>query len=370
MFDFTFIRTRSSSAAIAAVMVVLSWVMVLGGCAGNTGALPHGDAASYAAVHEPMLFQQLFAEALDTEALYTLVGGLKPMSTGFWRGSLDTDAPDAVGSVRELARVRAALSPLRDDTYYADVQAFATSREEKRHLEAYVVHRASLSAMIAREAAFWSPLGVTPCTHPAEVLAVVDRMAKAERWRGYGLLFGYPNYAIDFFVEANRRSAEAGSEVGPGKDREFLHIPTFKSAKARFTYAVPLGHSFNEADRILATQAAAILHVYAAERQRLIEAASPAAALKRLWVAADARNAARPAPTSHVGGEYGSSGRTLQGGVGQSPGPCSLIMDQIGTGRDDGDQTSSKHVSGLCQSRTPLSLARREFPGTAFARVT
>jgi hypothetical protein len=240
------------------------------GCATNAPTTADRDAPLSTNVERDQ-FRELLVKALDREALYTLVGGLKPMSTGIWQGRIDIAAADTA----EIVRIRRALAPLRNQTYYADVQTFATAHDGKRHVEAYIVHRAALAAMLRREAAFWSPLGITPCTHPAEIVAIVDRLPRADRWRAYGLLFGYPNYAIDFFVEATERAREPGAEAGPGKDREFYHVPTASAVQGQFTWAVPIGHVERDEDRAIRERAAAILAAYRSTAPQLTAAARP-----------------------------------------------------------------------------------------------
>ncbi len=219
----------------------------------------------------------LLREAADHEALYTLAGGLKPMSTGIWRGRFRVDEPD----LAELRQARAALAPLRNDTWYADVQVFDNIHDGSRSTHAYVVHRAALSRMIERYSGFWSAWGITPETHPAEIVAVVDRMPRADRWRGYGYLFGYPAYAVDFFVKAGL-AAEDGGEVGPGKDREFVHIPTYAVSAGRFTYAVPLDHVPLDSDEALSREAARILAAYTNRRDAMQNADRAIRELERL----------------------------------------------------------------------------------------
>lgn len=251
-------------------MVVAFTLLFAGGCATNAPTTADRD-APLSTVAERDQFRELLLKALDREALYTFVGGLKPLSTGFWQGKIDIAAADTA----EIVRVRRALAPLRNQTYYADVQAFATAHDGKRHVEAYVVHRAALAAMIEREAAFWSPLGITPCTHAAEIVANVDRLPRADRWRAYGLLFGYPNYAIDFFVEATEQARTEGGEVGPGKDRAFYHVPTPSAVEGQFTWAVPQGHVERDEDRAIRDRAAAILAAYRVAAPRIAAASDP-----------------------------------------------------------------------------------------------
>ncbi len=269
-----------------ALLLLALGVAFSAGCAMHAQQSADRDAPLTTAA-ERQRSRDLLVNALDREALYTLVGGLKPLSTGFWHGELDIAAPDT----SEVRRVRRALAPLRSETYYADVQTFASAHGGRRRLEAYIVHRAALAAMLQREAAFWSPLGITPCTHPAEIVAIAERLPRAERWRAYGLLFGYPNYAINFFVEANLRAEADKSEVGPGKDREFYHVPTASAADGQFTWAVPLAHVERPEDRAIRERAAAIMAAYRAKATRIKASTRPLLLVEELN-----RNAQSPLP--------------------------------------------------------------------------
>ena len=221
---------------------------------------------------------ELIRDAADHEALYTLAGGLKPMSNGIWRGSFDVENLD----LTELRDVRHALGPLRNDVWYADVQVFDNADDGERQAQGFVVHRESLARMIERLESFWSPWGITPCTHSAEIVAIVDRMPRADRWRGYGHLYGYPDEAVDFFVEAGLAAADGGGEMGPGKDREFMQIPTHVAPTGRFTYAVPLDHVPTTVDRAIADRAGRILAAYEERRLEMDDADDMVELLLRL----------------------------------------------------------------------------------------
>ena len=244
---------------ISCLLALFSCVIALCGCVGPTASQVGSTSDARAEFSDDAY--HLIIEGADHEALYTLVGGLKPMSNGIWRGSIQTESPD----LTELRHVRSALAPLRNQTWYADVQVFHSAQDGKRYAEAYVVHRAALARMMESYSSFWNRWGVTPETHPAEVVAVVDRMPKAERWRGYGYLFGYPVDAVDFFVAAGM-AAEGGREIGSGKDRKFIHLPTYSAATGRFTYAVAMDHASTHADKALASQARLILEAYRLRR--------------------------------------------------------------------------------------------------------
>ena len=50
--------------------------------------------------------------------------------------------------------------------------------------------------------------------------------------------------------------------MGPGKDREFVHVPTASAETGRFTWAVPIGHTERAEDRAIRSRAARILSAY------------------------------------------------------------------------------------------------------------
>lgn len=267
-------RSHPARAAAFSAFIAIG-LLLLGACAAprrisSSGALTAEDASEVSPL-------ALIQEAADHEALFTLAGGLKPMSTGIWQGSFEVLAADTT----QLEATRAALAPLRNELWYADVQVFAAPHEGKRMIHAFVVHRAALRTMIERFQNFWAPWGIVPSTHPVEVLLVVDRMPTGERWRGYGYLFGFPADAVDFFVAAGM-AAKEGGEVGPGKDRQFIHIPTRRAETGRFTYAAPLGHVPTGADLALREQAAAILAAYEEVRDDAESAQELAGILRRL----------------------------------------------------------------------------------------
>lgn len=74
-------RGLCASAIIAFVCLTIS--ITLGGCTAAT----RGDAERMSRVAAQIETFALQREATDHEALYTLAGGLKPMSTRIWRGS-------------------------------------------------------------------------------------------------------------------------------------------------------------------------------------------------------------------------------------------------------------------------------------------
>jgi hypothetical protein len=201
---------------------------------------------------------------LDSEALYTLTDGLKPVSEGFWRTRFAEEQPTSP----EVETVRARLQSLPlGPNLEAGVFVFARASGGKRSASAFVAHKPSLRALIERRRDVFEPLGVTPQTAPQKVMEAIDRAAQGARWRAFGLVFGYPEYAVEFFVTAGEQQLKTGKFV----QRDFVNLPTFVSDRGRFVYAVPKGHVERDEDRYLKAATTQIFTRYRAWRQVYLE---------------------------------------------------------------------------------------------------
>lgn len=218
--------------------------------------------------------ESLLLRLLDSEALYTVVGGLKPASDGFWQTSFAA----TVETTAEIEQVRRILRAIDDSgTLTGGVLIFERVHEGKRTASAFVVHRGRLSETIARHRSFFATIGIAPETTPQAVFERIDRAASGARWRGFGLIFGYPEHAVEFFVAAGAEQERTGEFV----EREFRSIPTF-AGERRFVYAVPVGHVDRPEDERLRILAGSILDAYRLERGRRIDSATDRGAIA-LW---------------------------------------------------------------------------------------
>lgn len=212
--------------------------------------------------------EQLLLTAMDREALFTVAGGLKPMSSGFASLSFPEDKPD----LAEMENMRRILRAFRAGSVIsASLQPFVRASQGRRFLDGVIFHRPAMAESISAHQDVFSALGITPSSEPIEALLAVDADATTRRNRGLGIFFGYPDYAVDFFVEA----AESQRKDGKFVERDFIQIPTFESASGRFVYAVPKGHRERAEDRALRLRAAPILAKYRALRQQYVGPGKP-----------------------------------------------------------------------------------------------
>jgi hypothetical protein len=226
----------------------------------------------------------MLLRALDGEALYTIAGGLKPMSSGFVSASIKVDAPDLAAA--EEARQILALFTCGPDIV-AGMHHFANVFQGTRAIEAVVFHRGSLRTLLEKKRAFFAPYGLSPSSDPMEVVMAVEYDPTVARLRGYGYLFGYPDHAVDFFATAAQTQRDEEAKTGKGTlvPRDFFNLPTARGEN-RFVYAVPKGHDPNAEDQALRVAAEKIYADYAARRARHITGDSPAGvrALVREWL--------------------------------------------------------------------------------------
>ncbi|MGQ0540655.1 MAG: hypothetical protein ACT4O9_02245 [Blastocatellia bacterium] len=231
----------------------------------------------------------LLLKALDSEALYTIVGGLKPMSSGFANFQIEVRPPRDEKKRAERRQKLADINETREilaqfkcgDEIFADVQHFAKTFDGKRFSEALVFHRPSLAAMIKTRSDFFDRWAITEKSHPLQVLFAIEYDETGARFGGYGYLFGYPEYAIRYFVQAADEEEFSGKFV----ERDFYSIPTFASASNRFVYAVPKGHKEKPEDRELKEKALKTFEEYKLKREQYVgDGKKGVVELLRVWL--------------------------------------------------------------------------------------
>jgi hypothetical protein len=222
------------------------------------------------------LSEGFLLSALDNEALYTIASDLKPMS-----GFIEFRVPIETLDLSEIERTRQALRAWTcGDYFYADVRHFREPHGDRLYAEGAIWNRPALERLLAERAAFFARFGLTTSAHPLEVVLSVEFDETIARYQGYGHLYGYPEYAVEYFAEAEITRERTDERV----KRDFFSIPTYARPEGAYAWAVPKGHVENEADRKILEKARAVLEEYRGRRERYIGEGKPGVvALLRDW---------------------------------------------------------------------------------------
>jgi hypothetical protein len=253
--------------------------------------------------------EELLLTQLDREGLYTFVGGLKPITSPeiFNNAAQNTVPKDPARRPAVLAAAeerRRLLSAWRcGDGISAGVLALTNERSGDRFFETFIMHRPAVRRAVAAHREYFGALGITPTSDPIEaVLAVGAGGVASGAARGLGYLFGYPDYAVDWYtdmttaaVEAQRAREKSGAAPPPRPSQPttlirevptFAQLPRAGGTGSYFAYAVQPGLAENDADRALLSRAAVILEEYRKRRAQYIGTGKPGAfALLRDWYA-------------------------------------------------------------------------------------
>jgi len=216
---------------------------------------------------------------LDSEGLYTVIGNLKPMSSGFasvWKDANLLSDPAS----RELSEIVATFQCGR--IISSGQIPFSKVTEGKRYFDAFVFNHTSLSKLLTSQSSFFTPLGFYPefAQNPLALVMGIERETPPSRGKGLGLLFGYPEPAVNFFVSAQ----DDGNKNGTLIPRDFRQVATYASETGNFVYAVPKGAPMTEDDKRIRAEAGKILSAYRERRKRFFGPDKPGpAALIREW---------------------------------------------------------------------------------------
>lgn len=237
---------------------------------------PAASAVPLSAADE-RLADSLLTVALDNEALYTLLGDLKPMSSVATL-YLPLARPDSVPATRhrafdagqrqaalaKLARYQRAVNALRFGDVRFVLLPFRQADKGRRVVQINVCRDSGIRNLVAQNQEFFGQWGFAPDVAPEVLLTAIEYEERPLRYRAYGYLFGYPRHAVDFFVAAG----EQPKPDGPVVPRRFFQIPVFSGKEGRFVYALPKEPPPVPADSALYRRALPVLERYRQLRPR------------------------------------------------------------------------------------------------------
>lgn len=229
------------------------------------------------------LADSLAKAILEKEGLYTVMGGLKPMSTAI-QFELEIDSItqnylDGEMANTRLQNLRNALDLMETDVIGFAIIPFKQIYGDKRVFQVLIYHNSSVREKIRSNSEFYLKRGILPNTPIAQVLTVTEFDVALPRFRSYGYLFGYPAHAVDFFVE----SADHQEKTEEFVKRDFFQIPVSSREDGHFVYAVPKGYEPASIDLELKNQALELLERYRQEKSKLMSSDQQFPFLELYW---------------------------------------------------------------------------------------
>jgi hypothetical protein len=220
--------------------------------------------------------------ALDQEALYTLATRLKPMSSvgysfsySFGKDSTQHDGDASivntqVDSIQHMLKDIASWHRIANALSYGDfrfiVVPYKNVYKGKRHVQLLICRQSLIDSLVQQHQTFFGQWGFTPGIDPHTLITAIEFEQRYDRFRAYGYLFGYPAYAVDFFIEADKENERTKQFV----KRDFFHIPTYARQDGHFTYAIPKGHKPTAIDSAIYRKGVKTLETYKLKRKDFV----------------------------------------------------------------------------------------------------
>ncbi|WP_378988533.1 hypothetical protein [Pedobacter lithocola] len=224
---------------------------------------------------DKQLADTLIKKVLDNEGLFTVVSGLKPMSSvtelylkittadTLRRGDrriTDTTSED----LKKLKRYQQIVNSLNFGDLKFMISPYRITQKDSRPIQITVNRRSLVDSLLKAEQSFFGQFGFVPGTSPEILVNTTEYEHKYNRFRAYGYLFGYPEHAVDFFTVASISNDKTGVFV----KRDFFQIPVFSAIRGHFVYAVPQGYKPDEVDSTILNRAKFYLLQYEKVRKK------------------------------------------------------------------------------------------------------
>jgi hypothetical protein len=178
----------------------------------------------------------------------------------------------------ELYTVQQLINGLNFPDLRFIVVPYQEAQDSKRIVQISAVRISLLDSLLRTQESFFGQYGLVPGTDPNVVASVIENAGIYERYRGYGYLFGYPDHAVDFFVDASLTLNTSGEFVG----RRFFNIPVYAGKEGYFVYANPEGYTPAAVDSTIYYKAQDVLARYQEIRSNYLNADSTLQAYRLL----------------------------------------------------------------------------------------
>lgn len=260
-----------------AILIFLSFFILSCGSQRYIASAP-GRAYEKLDAADKILADTLIMKALDNEGLYTVTGRLKPMSSvtdlqliiaqkdSTLKGTRDiTDLNSK--DLAKLKRYQRVVNALQFPDLKFIIAPYRITNGNKRLMHINLYRPSLIDSLVRANQTFYGQFGIVNDSQPEIIISLTEYESAYERFRSYGYLFGYPEHAVSFFVNASITSDQTKQFV----QRDFFQIPVYSNKTGHFVYALPKGTKPGITDSVLYKRAAFYLEKYRLMRKQNVQ---------------------------------------------------------------------------------------------------
>jgi hypothetical protein len=230
------------------LLIIYTLTVLTSGCASQRLPVSQAEDSSYQSLsfEDKQLADTLIKRVLDNEGLYTVVSGLKPMSSAsdlmlkiaqpdsLLRGAAkvtDVQSQD----YQKLERYQKVVNALQLGDLKFIMLPFKMHNKGERIVQINIYRQSLVDSLLGANKSFYGQFGYAPQANGQLIINTTEYEHKYDRFRSYGYLFGYPDHAVEFFVKASISCDKTREFV----KRDFYQIPVFSGETGHFVYALP-----------------------------------------------------------------------------------------------------------------------------------
>jgi hypothetical protein len=218
--------------------------------------------------------KNIYTNLLDNVALYTMVGDIKPVSCMSVKCYTKYESVTRRNDKRVIKRtdeLRQIVKKMNNEdlhfAIYNPQRAYMIKKEDTSRVwripDLLIMNKCLVKKAIKDEKDFFESIDINEDSNMDSIAkkVFIDQTCDSLNEKAQGLLFGYPKYAIDFFINADRGYVK--------NDRKPIKIPAYDK-KSDFVFVVPIGHQLSQEDSLIIDKASMVLEKYKTKRRKYI----------------------------------------------------------------------------------------------------
>ncbi|MCX6240012.1 MAG: hypothetical protein NTY07_21120 [Bacteroidia bacterium] len=216
---------------------------------------------------------EMLIKIMDNEGLYTLIGELKPISDIYFESPYSNDKDHLL----IINNIRRALRGISNDNLSFGLQI--RNYKGQYFFDLWILRKELVEKKILEYRSSFFSNGVRYDISLHDLLIKLEAGDFPNKRMVYGLLFGYPKYAVDFFCNPERFNEIDNVGSGIGFDSKLFKIDTY-DPNGGFIYAIPKNQIPTKEDSVIYKKGKMILSDYKYRRSLYSSAGGVVDAIK------------------------------------------------------------------------------------------